>query len=121
MWFEPFQIRGVVLRRTHPCWRLLASDHASFVVSFLHAAFIAPNVRSLPEQEIVAKLDDYLFHLRAQDPRALARTALQYLETWADDAQVRTRRPGEAPSYHPAGVMRASLAESSRAQRPRLR
>jgi len=80
------------LRRTHPAWRLLANDHAPLVVSFLHATFIAPNVRSLPEQELVSKLDDHLFHLRERDARAFPRTALQYLETWADDAHDWLRR-----------------------------
>ena len=33
-------------RRTHhPAWRLLRSDHAPLVASFLHRVFVAPNVR----------------------------------------------------------------------------
>ena len=48
------------LRREHPAWRLLAADSAPLVVSFLHRAFIEPNVRTLGETEIVGLLDDYL-------------------------------------------------------------
>lgn len=31
------------LRREHPAWRLLCSEHAPLVASFLHRVFIAPN------------------------------------------------------------------------------
>jgi len=34
-----------LLRQNHPAWRLLRSDHAPLVASFLERAFIAPNVR----------------------------------------------------------------------------
>ena len=33
------------LRNSHPAWRLLRSDHAPLVTSFLHRVFVAPNVR----------------------------------------------------------------------------
>lgn len=33
------------LRQSHRAWRLLRSDHAPLVASFLHRVFIAPNVR----------------------------------------------------------------------------
>ena len=33
------------LRTRHPAWRLLRSDHAPLVASFLQRVFIAPNVR----------------------------------------------------------------------------
>ncbi len=81
------------LRRTHPAWRLLLADHAPLIVSFLYAAFIKPNIRSLPEQELASKLDDHLFHLREQfGEKAFPRTALQYLESWASDAHGWLRR-----------------------------
>ena len=34
-----------LLRQSHPAWRLLRSDHAPLVASFLQRVFIAPNVR----------------------------------------------------------------------------
>lgn len=33
------------LRTHHPAWRLLRSDHAALLASFLHRVFVAPNVR----------------------------------------------------------------------------
>lgn len=90
------------LRRTHPAWRLLAADHAPLIVSFLHASFLAPNVRSLPEQELVAKLDDHLYHLRERYGRdEFPRTAAQYLEAWAADAHGWLRRYYEADRDEP--------------------
>ena len=52
------------LRKYHPAWRLLLADHAPLIIAFVHRSFIEPNVRSLPEQELAARLEDYLFHLR---------------------------------------------------------
>lgn len=51
------------LRRTHPAWRLLAADHGALIVSFLHRTFIAPNVRSLGQAELVSRLEDFLLRL----------------------------------------------------------
>ena len=36
------------LRSHHPAWRLLRSDHAVLVASFLHRVFVTPNVRGMP-------------------------------------------------------------------------
>lgn len=45
-----------------------------------------PNVRALSRPELVAKLDDYLAHLRPQlDEDALPRAATAYLDEWASD------------------------------------
>ena len=77
----------------HPAWRLLIADHAPLVVSFLFATFIRPNVRSIPEQDLGSKLDDHLFQLRERfGAKAFPRTALQYLESWADDEHGWLRR-----------------------------
>lgn len=81
------------LRQNHPAWRLLAADSAPFVIGFLHRTFLHPNVRVLSEQELVSKLEDYLFHLQQrlgdEAPRAPAR---DYLVTWADNARGWLRR-----------------------------
>jgi hypothetical protein len=74
------------LKRRHPGWRLLAADHAPMIIGFLHAAFIAPNVRTVPRPGLVASLDDWLHALRqAGGADAYPRSAAQYLDTWADD------------------------------------
>lgn len=83
----------VSLRRTHPAWRLLAADSAPLVVGFLHHCFIEPNVRVLAEQELVARLEDYLFHLRENlAEEAYPKPAPEYLSDWASDARGWLRR-----------------------------
>jgi len=73
------------LKRGHPGWGLLASPHATMVVGFLHATFIQPNVRTMSQQELVARLDDWLYQIRLREGADVyPRTAAQYLDTWAD-------------------------------------
>jgi hypothetical protein len=74
------------LRRSHPAWRLLLASHAPLVASFLHEAFIGPNVRALSQAALRSKLEDVLFRLReAEGEGAFPRAADQYLDEWADD------------------------------------
>ena len=69
-----------MLRRTHPAWRLLAAEHAPLVAGFLLFAFIRPNKRTLPRQELISQLDDYLHHAReSAGEDAYPRRADQYL------------------------------------------
>ncbi|HEU0198721.1 MAG TPA: DUF3375 domain-containing protein [Nevskiaceae bacterium] len=72
------------LRSQHPAWRLLCSDHAPLIVSFLHRVFIAPNVRTLPAVDLVEALEDELYALRLQlGEVAFPKPALDYLNDWA--------------------------------------
>ncbi len=72
------------LRQHHPAWRLLCSDHAALVASFLERVFIAPNRRFIPQAELVEKLEDELFALRERLGReAFPKSALDYLNDWA--------------------------------------
>ena len=48
------------LRRQHPAWRLLVAEHAPLVASFLHRAFIVPNVRVMAQADLVEALEDSL-------------------------------------------------------------
>ncbi len=74
------------LRRAHPGWRLLAAAHAPLIVGFLYRSFVQPNVRTLGEQELVAKLSDYLYSLRERSGEdAFPKPADQYLQDWAAD------------------------------------
>lgn len=76
------------LRRRHPAWRLLLVDHAPFIVAFLHEAFTKPNRRTLPQSELIARLDDYLYGLRSEvGEGAFPRSAADYASDWADDKQ----------------------------------
>lgn len=73
-----------LLRQNHPAWRLLRSDHAPLVVSFLHRVFIAPNVRVMAQSALVEALNDELFALREQQgPAAFPKSSLEYLNDWA--------------------------------------
>jgi hypothetical protein len=87
------------LRQRHPAWRLLVADHAPLVISFLHDAYIKPNVRSLSQPELATRLDDHLYALRAEygDEEMFPREAQHYLDTWASDEHAWLRK------YYPAG------------------
>ena len=72
------------LRSRHPAWRLLRSDHAPLVASFLHRVFLAPNVRALGALDLAEALEDDLFALRQTlGEDAFPRPALDYLNDWA--------------------------------------
>lgn len=81
------------LRRNHPAWRLLTAEHAPFVVAFLHRAFVRPNVRIVSEQALASQLDDYLYHLRRHmTENVFPRSALKYLNNWAEEGRGWLRR-----------------------------
>lgn len=73
-----------LLRQNHPAWRLLRSDHAPLVASFLHRVFIAPNVRVMGQADLAEALEDELFALRARlGAEVFPKAALDYLNDWA--------------------------------------
>lgn len=72
------------LRAHHPAWRLLRSDHAPLVASFLHRVFVAPNVRVMAAADLAEALDDALYALRQQlGEEVFPKPALDYLNDWA--------------------------------------
>ena len=72
------------LRTRHPAWRLLRSDHASLVASFLYRVFVTPNVRVMPAASLAEALEDELFALRERlGSDAFPKSALEYLNDWA--------------------------------------
>ena len=73
-----------LLRQSHPAWRLLRSDHAPLIASFLQRVFITPNVRVMAQADLAEALEDELFGLRARDAAdAFPKSALDYLNDWA--------------------------------------
>ncbi|MEK6698700.1 MAG: DUF3375 domain-containing protein [Nitrospirota bacterium] len=73
-----------LLRQSHPAWRLLRSDHAPLVASFLQRVFIAPNVRVMAQADLAEALEDELFALRERlGADAFPKSALDYLNDWA--------------------------------------
>ncbi len=72
------------LRTHHPAWRLLRSDHAPLVASFLHRVFVAPNVRVMAAADLAEALEDELYALRLRlGDAAFPKPALDYLNDWA--------------------------------------
>lgn len=87
-----------LLRRSHPAWRLLRSDHAPLVASFLHRVFIAPNVRQMQQADLAEALEDELFALREKYGAELfPKRATEYLSDWADNNK------GWLRKYYPTG------------------
>ena len=72
------------LRSHHPAWRLLRSDHAPLVASFLHRVFVVPNVRVMAAVDLAEALEDELYALRLHlGETAFPKSALDYLNDWA--------------------------------------
>src|SRR5690606_5472550 len=73
------------LRREHPAWRLLASNNAALVLSFLQRVFIDANASNLPGAVLVDELDDELYALRQRmGDDVFPRRPQAYLDEWAD-------------------------------------
>jgi hypothetical protein len=73
-----------LLRQNHPAWRLLRSDHAPLIASFLQRVFIVPNVRVMAQPDLAEALEDELFALRERlGPDTFPKSALDYLNDWA--------------------------------------
>ena len=72
------------LRTHHPAWRLLRSDPAPLIASFLHRVFVVPNVRMMAEADLAEALEDELYALRDRlGVEAFPKAALDYLNGWA--------------------------------------
>ena len=90
------------LRRQHPAWRLLAAEHAPLIGSFLHRAFITPNVRVMAQSDLVEALEDTLFGVREQavtrgGTAPFPKSAQEYLNDWAANEK------GWLRKFYPAG------------------
>ncbi|HYD47574.1 MAG TPA: DUF3375 domain-containing protein, partial [Terriglobales bacterium] len=71
------------LRLHHPAWRLLRSEHAPLIASFLHRTFLAPNVRVIAAADLIEALEDELYGLRQQlGDEAFPRSAADYINDW---------------------------------------
>jgi hypothetical protein len=75
-----------VRRRRHPGWKLLRSDHASLLASFLHRVFVAAGARSVNQSALVELLDDDLYALRQRlGDDAFPKPSMEYLTDWSSD------------------------------------
>ena len=72
-----------ILRTRHPAWRLLRSDHAPLIASFLQRVFIVPNVRVMAAVDLAEALEDELYALREQlGENSFPKSAQEYLNDW---------------------------------------
>ncbi len=72
------------LRTHHPAWRLLRSDHAALVASFLHRVFVVPNVRVMAAADLAEALEDELYALHQMlGEGTFPKAGLDYLNDWA--------------------------------------
>lgn len=65
------------LRQHHPAWRLLCSDHAALIGSFLGRVFIGPNRRFIPQAESLLMDQQTLLahrHFWGTEPRPSTRS-----------------------------------------------
>ena len=75
-----------LLRQNHPAWRLLRSDHAPLIAAFLQRVFIIPNLRVMPQNDLLESLRDELFALHERlGAGAFPRPPLEYLNEWASN------------------------------------
>jgi hypothetical protein len=90
------------LRQSHPTWRLLLADHAPLIISFLFDTFVEPNIRTMAQPELTARLDDHLYALRGSlGEEAFPREAAHYLDAWASDDHAWLRKYYPASSDEP--------------------
>lgn len=80
------------------------ADHAPLIAGFLHRVFIEPNVRVMPREELISRLDDELYALReTEGEEAFSRGAATYLDDWASNEKGWLRKfypPGsDEPHY----------------------
>ena len=100
------------LRKKHPAWRLLASPQASFTGAFFYRTFIAPNRRAIGEQELIGRLDEFLYMIsQGEAEPVFPRTPKAYLDAWADDEH------GWLRKFYPTGQDEPHFDLTSSAQK----
>jgi hypothetical protein len=86
---------------TDPGLRLLRSDNAPLVIGFLYEQFKAKPRVTATHTELIGRLEDHLFVLRAAAPEAYPSSAAAYLSTWCDQDHQILRRYFETGSDDP--------------------
>ena len=82
----------VHLRKLSAAWRLLASDSAAFVASFLYKSFLQTNRRAISSADLVDELDNFIYFIKQKYPEhAPSRSAKEYIEIRIFEMQTRKR------------------------------
>jgi hypothetical protein len=68
-----------------PSLRLLRSQNAALILSFLHRTFKRDQRISIPLAELVQRLDSYLELLNEQQPGLYPLAATAYIKQWSDE------------------------------------
>jgi hypothetical protein len=100
------------LRSQSGAWRLLRADSAPFVLAVLGRIFVVENVRSIPEGELVTRVDEQLHGINSAldatgDHPAYPRSARDYVDTWAAPEQ------GWLRKFYPDGATEAHYDATS--------
>jgi Protein of unknown function (DUF3375) len=69
--------------------KLLRSQNAALVLSFLHQQFKVTQTVSITQIELETKLGDFLEYLQHDDRENYSRSAKEYLSNWCDDRLLR--------------------------------
>lgn len=73
------------LRQNNAAWRLLTADQAAFIAAFFYREFIAGKRRGIEAQELLERLDLFLYDAQRQsEGEAFGRSPQDYLEIWSD-------------------------------------
>ncbi len=96
-----------LLRDTSRAWRLLRADTAPLVLSVLGQIFIADNVRTIAETDLLSRVDDLLYAANTMTSEGegrpgYPRSAREYVDTWAapDQGWLRKYYPDDASEAH---------------------
>ena len=92
------------VRDRHAGWGLLRYDHAPLVLGLLQRVFVARNLRSVRQPDLIEALEDDLHALRSvHGDRAAPRSASDYLTEWSSDERGWLRRfyplEGDEPMF----------------------
>jgi hypothetical protein len=86
--------------KTSPTLKLLRSQNAALILSFLYKQFKVTQRVAVAQVELEIKLGDYLDFLREIHPDAYPRSPKEYLSEWCDDQLLRkTFDSGDEPVF----------------------
>ncbi|KJS58257.1 DUF3375 domain-containing protein [Streptomyces rubellomurinus] len=84
----------------HPAWRLLRAENAPLVLGFCGTVFVDENVRGVPENVLVSRLDDQLYDLNERGMGSFPRPAAAYLTEWTNSGWLRKYYPPDEDEAH---------------------